>query len=47
VSDVKDGKVLVAHREFDRVYDEALKKVGKGFVTGYVMSMWRCLFGWG
>lgn len=35
---VKDGKVLVAHREFDRVYDEALKKVGKGFVTGYVLS---------
>ena len=35
---VKDGKVLVAGKEFDKVYGDAKKKVGRGFVTGYVFS---------
>ncbi len=35
---IRDGKVLVADKEFDKVYDEARKKVGKGFITGYVFS---------
>ena len=35
---VKDGIILSADKEFDKVYDEARKKVGKGFVTGYILS---------
>ncbi|MCP8309010.1 MAG: hypothetical protein H3Z54_10015 [archaeon] len=35
---VKDGIVLSADKEFDKVYDEAMRKVGRVFVTGYVLS---------
>lgn len=35
---IKDGKVLVANKEFDKAYDEAREKVGRGFITGYVFS---------
>lgn len=35
---VKDAKVLAAGKEFDAVYDEAKKRVGRGFVTDYIFS---------
>lgn len=35
---VKDAKVLAAGKEFDAVYDEARKRVGRGFVTDYIFS---------
>ncbi len=35
---VKDGKVIAYGREFGKVHDEAKKKVGKGFIMGYILS---------
>lgn len=35
---IRDGKVLAADKEFDEAYNKARKKVGKGFITGYVFS---------
>jgi len=35
---VSNRKVLAAGKEFGKVYDEAVQKVGKGFVTDYIYS---------
>ncbi len=35
---VKNGRVVASGREFGRVYDAAIRKVKKDFVTGYILS---------
>jgi len=35
---VSNRKVLAAGKEFGKVYDEAVQKVGKDFVTDYIYS---------
>jgi hypothetical protein len=35
---VKNGKVIASGREFGKVYDAALRRVKKDFVTGYILS---------
>jgi len=35
---VKNGKVVASGREFGKVYDAAVRKVKKDFVTGYILS---------
>jgi len=35
---VREGRILAAHKEFGKVYDEATKKAGKDFVTEYIFS---------
>jgi hypothetical protein len=35
---VKNGKVVASGREFGKVYDAALRRVKKDFVTGYILS---------
>ncbi len=48
---IKDGRVVSHGRDIKRVYETAKRKVGKGFVTEYILSgqpfvldiMIRCL----
>ena len=35
---VKNGKVVASGREFGMVYDAAVRRVKKDFVTGYILS---------
>jgi len=35
---VKNGKVVASGREFGKVYDAALRRVKKDFVTGHILS---------
>lgn len=35
---VKDRRVVAAGADFGKVYDAALRKVKKDFVTGYILS---------
>src|SRR3989442_507192 len=35
---VKNGKVVASGREFGKVYDAAVRRVKKDFVTGYILS---------
>jgi hypothetical protein len=36
---VKDGKVVAYGKEFWKVYDEARKRVGEGFMIDYILSV--------
>jgi len=35
---IKDGRVVAHGRDIKRVYETAERKVGKGFVTEYILS---------
>ena len=35
---IKDGRVVSHGRDIKRVYETAKRKVGKGFVTEYILS---------
>src|SRR5437870_10453465 len=35
---VKNGKVVASGRDFGKVYDAAVRRVKKDFVTGYILS---------